>query len=387
MEWKSSRDAGVLDGAGRPIVGPGGVDAFAAAMRSNRLAMIVTDPDRDDNPIVFVNDAFLQLTGYAREEIVGSNCRLLQGPETDAATVSRIRAALDARTDINVDILNYRKDGSPFWNALYISPVFDEHGRLLYFFSSQADVTGRKDAEQLVYVEKERIERAVEERTAELRERTAELESALEARTALLHEVDHRVKNNLQMVSALILMQSRTIPDDGIRQSLQAMLTRIEALSTVHRRLYQSDDVSRFDVGDFVRDLVGDLAQASQVHIDTRLDLEPVSVPAESAAPIALIVNELVTNALKHAFAGRDGGLIEVKVKRGADRFRIEIRDDGAGIGVPATGSDGFGMRLIRSIARQLSAEIDWTPADPGTRVTVDMPYPAARAGAASNRS
>lgn len=387
MEWKSSRDAGVLDGAGRPIVGPGGVDAFAAAMRSNRLAMIVTDPDRDDNPIVFVNDAFLQLTGYAREEIVGSNCRLLQGSGTDAATVSRIRAALEARTDINVDILNYRKDGSPFWNALYISPVFDEHGRLLYFFSSQADVTGRKDAEQLVHVEKERIERAVEERTAELRERTAELESALEARTALLHEVDHRVKNNLQMVSALILMQSRTIPDEGIRQSLQAMLTRIEALSTVHRRLYQSDDVSRFDVGDFLRDLVGDLAQASQVDIETRLDLEPVSVPAESAAPIALIVNELVTNALKHAFAGRDGGLIEVKIERGADRFRIEIRDDGAGIGAPATGSDGFGMRLIRSIARQLSAEIDWTAADPGTRVTVDMPYPAGRAGAASNRS
>ena len=387
MEWKSSRDAGVLDGAGRPIVGPGGVDAFAAAMRSNRLAMIVTDPDRDDNPIVFVHDAFLQLTAYAREQIVGSNCRLLQGSGTDAATVSRIRAALEARTDINVDILNYRKDGSPFWNALYISPVFDEHGRLLYFFSSQADVTGRKDAEQLVHVEKERIERAVEERTAELRERTAELESALEARTALLHEVDHRVKNNLQMVSALILMQSRTIPDEGIRQSLQAMLTRIEALSTVHRRLYQSDDVSRFDVGDFLRDLVGDLAQASQVDIETRLDLEPVSVPAESAAPIALIVNELVTNALKHAFAGRDGGLIEVKIERGADRFRIEIRDDGAGIGAPATGSDGFGMRLIRSIARQLSAEIDWTSADPGTRVTVDMPYPAGRAGAASNRS
>ncbi len=96
--------------------------------------MIITDPKQQDNPIIFANDAFLKMTGYAREEIQGKNCRFLQGPETDRNDVTRIREAIENRTDIGVDLLNYRKDGTKFWNALYISPVSNEAGELQYFF-------------------------------------------------------------------------------------------------------------------------------------------------------------------------------------------------------------------------------------------------------------
>lgn len=372
MEWRSASSIGddwhMTD---RLHAEHGKGDPFAAAIRATRMAMIITDPRQNDNPIVFANDAFLRLTGYTRDEVMGRNCRFLQGPETKVETVAKIRKALLARTDINVDVLNFRKDGSSFWNALYISPVSNEAGELQFFFASQLDVTDRKDAEHRVVADKERFEAAV-------RARTAELQAALEAQQTLLHEVDHRVKNNLQMISSLILMQSRSIKDEKTKHSLQAMLERIEALSTVHRRLYQSDDVSSFDLADFIRDLVRDLIGASgRSHVHAKFDLEPTVIPADKATPVALMVNELVTNALKHAFGdienGASSATLGLGLTRADGRFVIEIADNGNGM--PAVnGATSFGMRLVHSLARQLHADLTWSEASPGTRVRITVP-------------
>ncbi|MGY2996201.1 PAS domain S-box-containing protein [Mesorhizobium sp. URHB0026] len=360
--WHMTDDLHVEHGKGDP---------FAAAIRATRMSMIITDPRRQDNPIVFANEAFLRLTGYERDEVLGRNCRFLQGPQSDKEAIAQIRAAIADETDISVDILNYRKDGSTFWNALYISPVSNDKGELQFFFASQLDVSDRKLWENRITADKERFEKAV-------KERTAELEAALEAQTTLLHEVDHRVKNNLQMISSLILMQSRTVSDASLKRSLGTMLERIEALSTVHRRLYQSKDVSKFDVSDFAKDLISDLLTASgRSEINPTLDLEPVVVPAEKATPVALMVNELVTNALKHAFKERpDGtrsGSIGIKMSQPDGHLNIEVSDDGVGM-AGANGDASFGMRLIKSLARQLRADIEWRDAGPGTRVVISMP-------------
>lgn len=120
------------------------------------LPMAISDPTLRDNPIVYVNPAFEALTGYARAEVLGRNCRFLQGPMTDEAEVARLREAIRAREKVSVDLLNHRKDGSPFWNRLLITPVPDNEGTLRYFFASQHDVTVERErvtaleAEQLV---------------------------------------------------------------------------------------------------------------------------------------------------------------------------------------------------------------------------------------------
>ena len=118
-------------------------DPFAAAVRATRMPMIVTNPRLFDNPIVFANNAFLTLTGYERMEVTGRNCRFLQGPQTDPAAVDALRAAIRQEEPITLDLLNYRKDGSTFRNALYLGPVHDEAGQLRYFFASQLDVSER----------------------------------------------------------------------------------------------------------------------------------------------------------------------------------------------------------------------------------------------------
>ncbi len=119
----------------------GGTDPFAASVRATRMPMVVSDPRQPDNPIVFVNDSFCRLTGYPREMIVGRNCRFLQGPETDPATVARIRAAVRAQESLEIDIRNHRRDGTPFWNRLLMAPVRDQAGEVAYFIASQVDVT------------------------------------------------------------------------------------------------------------------------------------------------------------------------------------------------------------------------------------------------------
>jgi PAS domain S-box-containing protein len=118
-----------------------GTDPFVAAVRATRMPMVITDPRRPDNPVVFANDAFCRLTGYQRGEILGRNCRFLQGPESDPEAVGRIRAAVEAAEAIEIDIQNHRKNGEPFWNRLLMAPVRDANDELAYFFASQVDVT------------------------------------------------------------------------------------------------------------------------------------------------------------------------------------------------------------------------------------------------------
>lgn len=116
-------------------------DVLFSAVDKTGLPMILTDPNQDDDPIVFTNRAFLDLTDYGIDEVVGRNCRFLQGPATEPNHVDEIRAALRDNRDLTIEITNHRRDGTPFVNALFIGPVFDGEGRLRYRFGSQIDVT------------------------------------------------------------------------------------------------------------------------------------------------------------------------------------------------------------------------------------------------------
>ena len=143
-------------------------DPFAAAVKATRMPMLITDPHRPDNPIIFVNDAFIKLTGYGRDEILGRNCRFLQGQETDPRDVARIRDSIERRVPVELELLNHKKSGEVFWNRLLISPVFNDEGQLTYFFASQFDVT--LERERLVGLERDR-----DALLAEVAERNAEL--------------------------------------------------------------------------------------------------------------------------------------------------------------------------------------------------------------------
>ena len=348
-------------------------DPFAEAVRATRMPMVITDPSQDDNPIVFCNVAFQQLTGYEREEIIGRNCRFLQGPDTDAGSVARVRDAIAAGHDVDVDLLNYRKDGTTFWNALYLSPVRDNAGTVRFFFASQLDVTDRIEAQRIISDQKLLVEREVERRTADLR-------AALDTKTILLHEVDHRVKNNLTMIGSLLRLQVRTIDDPAIAAKLDSMLERVDALAVVHRQLYQSSDITKFDIGTFAQSLTTDVVGSSgRDDIQLIIDARPMLVDAADASALGLILNEILTNALKHAFADGRAGQLSLSVETDSGQGLIRICDDGPGLS-PARRTKSIGTALITRLARQAKAEAAWSDNRPGTCVTISFP----RSGAAT---
>ena len=148
---RALREPTVATAFGRPVHStPIGHEELFSAIEKTRMPMILTDPRQPDDPIVFVNRAFQDLSGYGADELLGRNCRFLQGPGTNPRDVQSIRDALRGKRDIAIDLLNYRKDGSTFVNELYISPVLDADGRVLYHFGTQVDVTRyRKDRRAL----------------------------------------------------------------------------------------------------------------------------------------------------------------------------------------------------------------------------------------------
>ncbi|MFC7664747.1 PAS domain-containing protein [Methylorubrum suomiense] len=238
-------------------------DPFAAAVRATRMPMIITDPRRLDNPIVFANDAFLALTGYTRLEVTGRNCRFLQGPDTDLAEVARVRDAIVAERDIHAELLNYRKDGSTFHNALYVSPVHDEDGTLLFFFASQLDVSDR-------YA---------------LRDERDRVQAASDANALLLREVGHRARNDLQMISAMLVLQSGDSADPAVRDALAVAIGRIDALAALYRMPPGGD--GGHDLAELAREVAETLVDASgRDDVTLDLDLAPVTIRADAAGPL-----------------------------------------------------------------------------------------------------
>jgi PAS domain S-box-containing protein len=144
-------------------------DLHNRALVAAGLSFTISDPHLDDNPLVWVNPAFLTMTGYDEEEVLGRNCRFLQGFDTDPATVDIVRKGLREHRPVQVTLLNHRKDGEAFWNEVTISPIFDGLGRLTHFVGVQADVTARVDAQLLreQLLEAERAARAEAERVQE----------------------------------------------------------------------------------------------------------------------------------------------------------------------------------------------------------------------------
>jgi PAS domain S-box-containing protein len=191
-----------------------GSDPFAAAVRATRMPMLITDPNQPDNPIIFVNDAFFKLTGYTREETLGRNCRFLQGPATNAGDVNRIRQSIKDRVPIEIDLLNYRKDGTTFWNRLLISPVFDD-GKVTHFFASQFDVTPERDKMQRLAEDRDTLEVEIQRRSSDLAASEDRLRFTLNAGGNLQGQFRARAYRHVHLSGQAQLHPSRRFPALG----------------------------------------------------------------------------------------------------------------------------------------------------------------------------
>jgi PAS domain S-box-containing protein len=278
------------------------------------MPMVITDPHQRDNPIILANQAFLDLTGYAPAEVVNRNCRFLQGPETAPDATGRIRAALEAETAIELELLNYRKDGSTFLNQLYVCPVHDDEGRLAYFFASQRDVS-------------ERIQ----------------VQALKDAEHRLLREVDHRAMNALALVQAI----TRLTKADTVAAYAAAVQGRISAMARAHALLalggwspVSLEKVLQQEVGGFSGERVV-------------LAGPPVMIPANLVQPLMVLTHEMVSNAATHGALSVAGGILSVSWGQTPPPVRVILRWRERGRAPEVDHAEGFGLRIIRSVLRQ----------------------------------
>lgn len=304
------------------------------ALSHSPTPMVITDPRQDDNPIVLANQAFLDLCGYPAAEVIGQNCRFLQGPGSDPSGIAKLRQAVSARQPVSVEILNYRRDGAAYWNRVHLSPVRDGAGELIYFFAAQIDLRAQHEAETL---------RAAEHR--------------------LLREVDHRAMNALALVQGIVRLSEAA----NVRSYADAVQSRVSALARAHqllsRRAWTPTPLS-----DVVRSETLD-------YLGSRLSMEgpDVSVNPQQVQPLTLALHEIVSNAVRHGALGRPGGFVEVRWDATGDRIALVWNERGC----PGASQqrEGFGARMVDAILRrQLRGSLRRTWGPDGLSLSLAFP-------------
>lgn len=345
---------------------------FVEAVRVTRMPMMVTDATLPGNPIIFANAALIVLSGYPIEELLGQDPHFMNGDGTDPAAIASYEASMAAGQDATLELLQYRKDGTPFRAMLFATPLDDGQGRVTNHFLSYLDISRRYDAEEGLRVLTAQLEARVVERTRELEAANQALVKLVDEREMLVAEVNHRAKNSLAIAASLINLQARRQLDNSVKALFLETQERLVAMSRVHDLLSKSEKLQLVDMSIYVRDLceahrpiAGD---GDRIRIET--DLEPgVLVDPDTAVPLGIVLTELITNALKYAFPGtRSGRLLTELRRKDNDMIEVVICDDGIGMVEAREGSLGYG--IIRSLVRQIGGTLDVRSAD-GLTVTI----------------
>jgi PAS domain S-box-containing protein len=300
------------------------------------------------------------IKGYEADEVIGKHIAMFYPADARSKPAEELRIAAEAGR-YEDEGFRVRKDGSLFWANVVITAVRDEatHG-VLGFVKVTRDLTERK--------------RAQDAQAAALRERTA-----------LLQEVHHRVKNNLQMIASLLNLQGRQITDPSARRSFAEARDRVRSIALLHESLYQSADLGRVDMREYVRKLVQALQQTSDStgHASRIVDqVEGVIFPVDTAVPCGLIIHELLVNALKHAFPDRPSSdprsEIRIRLSEGPEMCTLVVDDNGVGFSadVDPEQDETLGLTLVRDLTSQLQGTVVFR-SEAGARCTIVFPPPS----------
>jgi PAS domain S-box-containing protein len=319
--------------------------------------------------LIRVNKAFAHMLGYEPEEMVGRTAWDFTWPEDRESERAEYARVVAEGGNIYVREKRYlRRNGEPIWGRVSATVVrAPETGEPSLAIGVIENIDARYKAQVELSIAKQHLEGALAERTG-----------ALVQRDLLLREVYHRVKNNLQIVDSLLVMQSRQFKDPDVRAALTSLRSRVFALGLVHHQLIGSKDLRTFDIGPFLQELSTNTVKGGadrEVRLSVRA--APLHVGLDFAIPLGLIVTELLTNSLKHAFPS-GGGEIDVTLDQGEDGMVVlAVADNGVGTAQAATDppKPGLGKTIIRGLVAQLRGTIAEVVA-PGTRIEIRVPAP-----------
>jgi len=302
--------------------------------------------DADTMRFRYVSPSVYGLRRYTAEEVmsVPVDFSLTEGAREELLSEVRgraeaVRAGTAPREGFYIsEVEQPCKDGSTVWTEVVTGYYMSEETGHVEVRGVTREITDRKKAEEA-------------------------LKASLREKEVLLKEIHHRVKNNLQVMSSLLNLQSQYLSDPKTRDVFRVSMDRIKSMALIHDKLYRSEDLSGISFPGYAGDLVNDLVNTYAVGrgIRLNLDIDPVSFNIDTAIPLGLIINELVSNSLKHAFPGRDGGVLTISLHREDAHMILIVSDNGIGFpeGLDFTDTPSLGMQLVVTLVEQLEGTIE----------------------------
>jgi PAS domain S-box-containing protein len=311
-------------------------------------AVIILEPEltfEAGRRIVFVNEGFTAITGYKPEEVVGETIHFLNGPKTDEEKLRDIRERMERWEIIDVELINYRKDGSEFWVNTTLVPIKDDKGYSHWVIIGR-DISERKKYER-------------------------QLQASIQEKEVLLSEIHHRVKNNLAVVSSMMQLQAFQEENEELQKKLVDSTFRIRTMATIHELLYQSKSYSRLRFSEIIEELTSNIDEVLSGGKNVNYEIKSVDLELNinQAIPCALIINEVVTNIYKHALSVKQSVEVHIDLQSDGKEIELKITDSGPGLpeGFDPDQTGSLGMNIIQVLSSQLGAETRYESSEKGT--------------------
>ena len=300
----------------------------------------VTMTDLEGN-ITYVSPRTLELHGFKSEnELLGKSAFELIDPSEHEIAMKNLKKTLDVGFARNLEYTLKNKDGTPFTGLLNTALIKDAHGEPKSFIATTRDISERKHTEE-------------------------QIKKSLDEKEVLLREIHHRVKNNIQVISSMLNLYSAYIKDEPYLDAFQDIQNRIKSMALIHEKLYQTKDMARVDFNEYIKDLINGLFRFYGININKikpKIEVKGVTLGLDSGIPCGLIINELVSNSLKHGFGKDMEGMIHIKMKpENENAVALIVSDNGKGFpqDLNFKNTKTFGLQLVITLVEQLGGSIE----------------------------
>lgn len=301
--------------------------------------------------IEYANPSFLKLSQYKEEEILGCGLEKFKSSLDYQQQYTELRNAITNGEEWKGELINNKKRGGTFVFSATLTPVRNEYDFITSFIVVGQDITPFRDTEK-------------------------ELKKAVEEKTVLLSELHHRVKNNLAIISGLMQLQAFTEGNESVQSKLYSSVGRVQAMANMHELLYESGSFSQLEFGQNLQKIVASISKMYYEltqKIDVKLDVESVMLNINQAHPCSLIMNEVITNAYKHAFTKAESGKIRIQLYNQEQMVYISISDNGSGLpeDFELNREKTLGNTLLKTLVNQLNGSYQYISDESGTTFTL----------------
>jgi PAS domain S-box-containing protein len=288
--------------------------------------------------IAFINNKAADMLGYTMEEMLSHSVYEFVDPEYHPQlSKNLVTKRLGAKEQTNYKMRC--KNGGIIWALSSSSPLYNDKGEITGLLVMLTDITDLKLADE-------------------------QLKASLKEKDALLKEVHHRVKNNLQIISSLLNLQSVGVEDPRYLEMIRDSQNRIKSMALVHELLYKSKDLSNIDISEYLYSLIRNISRSyshTSGSVAIRTEIEKIDMDIDNAVPVGIIVTELVSNAYKYAFLEGRAGEISVELRREAEKIVLTVSDNGIGLpeGFEIGKTGTLGLQLVEMLTQQIEGELE----------------------------